>query len=618
MRSSRLRSIVAATVAMLLLGTGTAAAATVDLQRLEGGDRITTAIAVAMAGFPGGASTAVLARADDFPDAMTAAALAGAHGGPVLLTPANSIPSELHHAMKDLGVGHVVLVGGTAAISASVEAHLARSRKVTRVYGNDRYSTAAAIATEVARVAGVGTLAGKRTVFVADGDSFPDALASGAIAFKGRHPILLTRSGGLPAPTAAAVSGLGVKHAIVLGGASAVSDGVVRTLNALGVTTERVGGSTRTQTAASIADLAISRFGLSASKPFLVRGDAFADALVAGPAAGKLGGPILLTASPTRASGPTQQWFADRCEQVKTIVAVGGEGAISAGAASAARQAAIECEVVGAHGVAGTAVDASTTGPTAYFDPALGRRLTYGDLKPSGGITTTKHGQVIQKLDVTGQIRIAHDNVTVRAVRIRNNSTASQNYSISYMQGSGAKGAKIEYVEIDGRDAPETIGVVLGNFTMRHAHIYGHRSGVHFSSNSTIEHSYVHSQVVTPGSHNTAMAIHGGQNAVVRGNNLVGSTSSALSLYANLSPVQDILIEQNLFNGGAYCTIGGSGPKPFASQTERVRYLDNVFGQSEYDRCGQFGPVMVFSTSQPGNEWSGNVWERSGATVPPS
>lgn len=610
--------------ALLGLPAGSAAPAAhaaedVALQRLEGQDRITTATAVARTGFPGGAGTAVIARADDFPDAMAAAALAGAYEGPVLLSHSGSVPDALKSTLSDLGVTRAVLVGGKTALSTPVAQFLdGQVGGVHRINGNDRFATAAALADEVARVSGIGTLDGKRTALLASGDSFPDALAAGAIAYKGKHPILLTRSGSLPAPTASAIKRLGIEHVIVLGGTGVVSTPVADAVRSLGVSVDRVGGSTRTDTAARIANLGLTSFGLDASAAFLVRGDAFADALVAGPTAGSLGSPILLTASPGQASTTTQQWFADRCEDVRKIYAVGGSGAISPGAASAARSSAIGCAVAGAHGIAGTSVDASNTGPTAYFDPGLGRRLSYDDLKPSGSITTSRDGQVITKVDVTGHITIAHDNVTIRAVRIRNGSDAKSAYSISYAPGSGAKGAKVEYVEIDGSGATLSVGVVLSHFTMRHSHVRGHRSGVHVGTGGTVEYSYVHSQVLTPGSHNVAMATHGATGVVIRGNNLVGSTSSALSLYPDFGPLQDILIEENLFSGGSYCTYGGSGPKPYAGQTEAIRYLNNAFAQSPFERCGHYGPVTVFDASRPGNQWSGNVWERTGGTIGPN
>ncbi|MGH8950147.1 MAG: hypothetical protein ACRDX9_01870, partial [Acidimicrobiia bacterium] len=43
-----------------------------------------------------------------------------------------------------------------------------------------------------------------------------------------------------------------------------------------------------------------------------------------------------------------------------------------------------------------------------------GLGLTLGQLTPSGSITTSSNGQVIEGLDISGQVNINHDNVTVR------------------------------------------------------------------------------------------------------------------------------------------------------------------------------------------------------------
>lgn len=257
----------------------------------------------------------------------------------------------------------------------------------------------------------------------------------------------------------------------------------------------------------------------------------------------------------------------------------------------------------------GEDVGAGNTGPTAYYAEDLGRRLTYDDLEPTGSITTTHDGQVIERKDVTGHISIAHDDVVIRAVRVRND--GGSRYSISYAPDSGARGAELSYVLVDGNDDPDNIGVNLTDFTMRHSHVFGQSTGVNFGSGSTIEYSYVHSQALKPGSHNAAMSIHGGSSARVRFNNLVGSTSSALSLYPRVSPLVDILVEGNLFNGGSYCTYAGGGTKEFASQSRDIRFLGNKFGRDLFPDCGQYGPFTNYE-DRSGNEWSGNTWLDSG------
>lgn len=253
----------------------------------------------------------------------------------------------------------------------------------------------------------------------------------------------------------------------------------------------------------------------------------------------------------------------------------------------------------------GEHVNASNTGPTAYYATDLGRNLRYSDLTPSGTITTTHDGQVIERMDISGGIVIAHNNVVIRAVRIRG---GAGRYSISHASNNSYQGTDISYVEIDGLNNPDQMGLNLWNFTMRHSHVYGQSTGINFGSNSTIEYTYVHSQALHPGSHNTAMSIHGGSNIRVRFNNLEGSTSSALSLYPRLAPIKNALIEGNLFNNGSYCTYAGDSHVYYA-ENERIRYINNLFGRKFWPNCGIHGPYAAWDGSRPGNEWTNNVFQ---------
>lgn len=257
-------------------------------------------------------------------------------------------------------------------------------------------------------------------------------------------------------------------------------------------------------------------------------------------------------------------------------------------------------------------VNEETTGPTAYFDEELGRFLEYDDLAPSGPVVTSRDGEVIERLDIEGDIRIAHDDVVIRAVRIRNQGSL---YSISYASEVDVGGVEISYVEVDGGGDPDNIGIHLWDFELRSSHVYEQSTGVNFGSNSTIEYNFVHSQALKPGSHNTAMSMHGGSAAEIRGNNLEGSTSSALSLYPRLAPVVDVLVEGNLFNGGSYCVYAGGGDKEYASESRAVRFIGNAFGRDVHPECGRHGPVANM-IDEPASEWRGNAWADTGAPVP--
>jgi len=91
-------------------------------------------------------------------------------------------------------------------------------------------------------------------------------------------------------------------------------------------------------------------------------------------------------------------------------------------------------------------------------------------------------------------------------------------------------------------------------------------------------------------------------------------------MYGDFDPIDNILIEYNLFNtDGGYCTYGGSAGvasgKPYPHGTN-VRYLNNRFGKVYYSSCGDVGPVAAWEYNS-GNVWSGNAWaDGSGAVNP--
>jgi putative cell wall-binding protein len=238
----------------------------------------------------GGASHAVIARDDVFADALAAGPLAGA-GGPILLSPPGP---ALHPAVRAslervLPRGRVVwLVGGSSAVSDGVAGELrAGGWDVHRISGPTRLGTAEAVARQV--VAREGRPA---TITVATGWDWPDAVTGGAYGAHAGSPVLLTEPGRVPEETARAIRSANPQRVAVLGGSTAVSDGVVRQLGA-----DRVAGPTRQSTSGVTARdlwgyrdatptrwIAVPAFG----------GDAWTWALGSAPLSARTGAAVLL------------------------------------------------------------------------------------------------------------------------------------------------------------------------------------------------------------------------------------------------------------------------------------------------------------------------------------
>lgn len=193
----------------------------------------------------------------------------------------------------------------------------------SRIQGADRYETASAIARE-------GYPTGADLVFIASGETFPDALAGGPIAARLSAPILLTGKDNLPPSTGLALSDLRPKRVVVLGGAAAVSESVLRSIEAAtNVRAERIGGADRYAVSRALAksDLIAG----PVDRIFITTGRDYPDALATIPVAAKQNGITLLVDG--KASSLSASERATLTELSKSsgteAVLVGGATAIS-------------------------------------------------------------------------------------------------------------------------------------------------------------------------------------------------------------------------------------------------------------------------------------------------
>lgn len=326
------RVITVLTTAALIIGLAVAVPATAqteETQRIAGVDRVATAARIAEATYDS-SDTALLARAGDFPDALAASGLAGHRNAPVVLNPRDeSVTNRTDRALEDLGVERVTILGGVQAISERTERSLRdQGYETDRIAGADRYATAAEVARTVGRDA-VGDIAGERTVIVAFGGRFADALSAGPVAYDRVLPVLLSTRGQLHDAAARAMRDVGAEHAILVGGNAVLSERVEQQIRDMGITTERLAGRDRTDTSARVASFAVDRLGWVPDATVLSRGDAFPDALAAAPHGGERHAPILLSRAPDVLSYDVLQWTVDHAGSIEVVRAVGGTAAVS-------------------------------------------------------------------------------------------------------------------------------------------------------------------------------------------------------------------------------------------------------------------------------------------------
>jgi len=189
-------------------------------------------------------------------------------------------------------------------------------REAARVAGADRYDTAARVSR---RVFDPGVAA----VFIATGEDYPDALAAGPAAAKLGGPVLLTPGGELAAATAAELARLKPGRVVVVGGTAAVSAAVEAELRRYAPSVRRVAGVDRYDTAAAVS---AAFFTPGVAAVYVATGEDYPDALAAGAAAAKRGGPVLLTRK--ESLPPATAAELSRLQGGAPVV-VGGDGVIT-------------------------------------------------------------------------------------------------------------------------------------------------------------------------------------------------------------------------------------------------------------------------------------------------
>jgi len=209
---------------------------------------------------------------------------------------------------QDTGVGDVYM-GSSAPESV-------------RTQGADRYETAAR--------ASAAYFDAANNAVLCTGMNFPDALAAAPFAKIVAGPLLLSRSNAVPPSTMDELDRLGVTHVFVIGGTGVLLPAVETQLHAAGMTTERIQGPTRYETANSIAARIVDAGNSNDTydgTAFFARGDKFPDALAVGPVAAQAGAPIFLV-KPTELPATVATAMSNL--YIKQGFVIGGEPAVSA------------------------------------------------------------------------------------------------------------------------------------------------------------------------------------------------------------------------------------------------------------------------------------------------
>ncbi|WP_034578922.1 cell wall-binding repeat-containing protein [Kallipyga massiliensis] len=313
--------------------------------RIEGEDRYETAVKIAKEQYPNGLvnKTVILATGQNFADALTANGLTNIYQAPILLTKTDNIPESVMAYLKaeqaEGRLENVLIVGKTGAVSNSVSEALTKMRlNVARVGGSNRFETAIEIAKLLKAAEGEGKIPFSKnadlvaedrtkndTYFLANGFSFADALIASVPSSRYGYPILLTDGSNHLRPETKsflddAFKAGKLNKILVMGGTAVVSEGAKSDVP--GSKVDRLYGQDRYQT-----NMAVNEYFKNATKVYVVTGEAYADALVAGHLAAENNAAILMVSS--KGLTKEQSDWIKKNDKITDYVIVGGDKAVS-------------------------------------------------------------------------------------------------------------------------------------------------------------------------------------------------------------------------------------------------------------------------------------------------
>lgn len=225
-----------------------------------------------------------------------------------------------------------------------------------------------------------------------------------------------------------------------------------------------------------------------------------------------------------------------------------------------------------------------------------------GTLTSSGSVTSSSNGQLIENLNISGNVVISHDNVTLRNCRI-----AVHLFEGLVVSVTGAN-VLIEDCEIDGLDG-SYIGIAIGDGsgTIRGCNIHHAQDGIVGGSDLTVEDCYIHSLLSTLADpHYDAFECNGGSNVTLEHNTIINDYDQTSAVMFNnfYSPVDNILVNDNVLVGGAYALYVSA---QFSGGT-----VTNVTISNNKMVPGDFG-YFAFTSTDP--TYTGNTNLYSGLAI---
>ena len=195
------------------------------MERRWGSNRYSTAVAVSEAVYASGQETVYVTTGEDFFGALITAPAAVSTFSSLILVRFNGLKSYNRAELERLNPAEIVIVGDTTYLPGTVRDELDGIAPTRRISAPNRYALSAAVSADT-------WPDGARTVYIAVGDNYPDALAAGPLTWTANGPLLLVETNSLPTVVANELDRLNPSRIVILGGTGVVSEAVANAIAA--------------------------------------------------------------------------------------------------------------------------------------------------------------------------------------------------------------------------------------------------------------------------------------------------------------------------------------------------------------------------------------------------